>query len=97
VNLKPFVVNLWPFQGSRRSFAEVALATSIAVQGSWKGFGTLNAIGVWVFVTLQSFVNGQTESGGMVLAVTCWARAPRGGVTRQGVVLTDLESLLGCQ
>ena len=24
------------------------------------------------------------------------ARAPRGGVTRQGVVLTDLQSLLGC-
>ncbi len=29
-----------------------------------------------------------------VLAVLCWARAPRGGVTRQGIVLTDLESLL---
>jgi hypothetical protein len=25
------------------------------------------------------------------------ARAPRGGVTRQGVVLTDLQSLLDCQ
>jgi len=24
------------------------------------------------------------------------ARAPRGGVTRQGVVLTDLQSLLNC-
>ena len=25
------------------------------------------------------------------------SHAPRGGVTRQGVVLTDLESLLDCQ
>ncbi len=25
------------------------------------------------------------------------ARAPRGGVTRQGVVLTDFQSLLDCQ
>jgi hypothetical protein len=37
------------------------------------------------------------ESGGIVLAVRCWARAPRGGVTPQGVVLTDLQSLLDCQ
>jgi hypothetical protein len=39
----------------------------------------------------------QTESGGIVLAVNARARAPRGGVTRQGVVLTDLQSLLDCQ
>jgi hypothetical protein len=32
--------------------------------------------------------HGQTESGGRVLAVNTGARAPRGGVTRQGVVLT---------
>ena len=43
----------------------------------------------------QGVPHGQTElSGGIVLAVICWARAPRGGVTRQGVVLTDLQSLL---
>jgi hypothetical protein len=30
--------------------------------------------------------------GGRVLAVNAGARAPRGGVTRQGVVLTDLFS-----
>jgi hypothetical protein len=41
--------------------------------------------------------NGQTESGGRVLAVNAEARAPRGGVTRQGVVLTDLQSLRDCQ
>jgi hypothetical protein len=30
--------------------------------------------------------------------VICWARAPRGvAATRQGIVLTDLESLLDCQ
>ena len=33
----------------------------------------------------------------LVLAVICWARAPRGGVSPQGVVLTDLQSLLDCQ
>ena len=31
------------------------------------------------------------------LAVNAGARAPRGGVTRQGVVLTDLQSLGDCQ
>jgi hypothetical protein len=34
---------------------------------------------------------------GIVLAVICRARAPRCGVTRQGVVLTDLQSLVDCQ
>jgi hypothetical protein len=38
---------------------------------------------------------GQTESGGIVLAVICWS--PSGGVTRQGDVLNDLQSLLDCQ
>ena len=43
--------------------------------------------------------HGRTKSGGRVLAVNTntGARAPRGGVTRQGVVLTDLQSLLDCQ
>jgi len=41
--------------------------------------------------------HGQTESGGKVLAVNAGARAPRGGVTRQGVQLTDLQSLRDCQ
>jgi len=40
--------------------------------------------------------HGLTESGGRVLAVNAGNRAPRGGVTRQGVVLTDLQSLLDC-
>jgi len=33
----------------------------------------------------------------IVLAVICCARAPRGSVTGQGVVLTDLQSLLDYQ
>jgi hypothetical protein len=37
--------------------------------------------------------HGQTESGGRVLAVNAGALVPRGGVTRQGVVLTDLRHL----
>ena len=37
--------------------------------------------------------HGKTESGGIVLH-HAGARAPRGGLTRQGVVLTDLQSLL---
>jgi hypothetical protein len=40
---------------------------------------------------------GRAESGGSVIAVICWARAPRGGITGQGVVLTDLKSLFDCQ
>jgi hypothetical protein len=38
--------------------------------------------------------HGQTESGGIVLLTYAGPRAPRGGVTRQGVVLTDLQSLV---
>jgi hypothetical protein len=45
----------------------------------------------------QGVPHGQTESGGIVLAVICWAHAPRGGVTRQDVVLADLQSLFYCQ
>ncbi len=41
--------------------------------------------------------HAQTESGGRVLAVNAGARAPRGGVTRKGVVLTDLQSPCDCQ
>jgi hypothetical protein len=33
----------------------------------------------------------------LILSLICWAPAPRGGVTRQGVVLTDLQSRLDCQ
>jgi hypothetical protein len=40
--------------------------------------------------TRQGGPHGQTESWGRVLAVNAGARAPRGGVTLQGVVLTDL-------
>ena len=47
--------------------------------------------------TRQGGPHGQTESGGRVLAVNAGARAPRGGVTRQDVVLTDLQSLCDCQ
>ena len=47
--------------------------------------------------TRQGGPNGQTESGGRVLAVNAGARAPSGGVTRQGAVLTDLQSLCDCQ
>jgi hypothetical protein len=48
--------------------------------------------------TRQGGPHGQTESGGRVLAVVnAGARAPRGGVTRQDVVLTDLQSLRDCQ
>ena len=47
--------------------------------------------------TRQGEPHGQTESGGRVLAVKAGARAPRGGVTWQGVVIPDLQSLLDCQ
>jgi hypothetical protein len=47
--------------------------------------------------TRQGGSHGQTESGGRVLAVNAGACAPRGGVTRQGVVLTDVKSFLDCQ
>jgi hypothetical protein len=52
------------------------------------------------FPTLSHFliVNKTSLSlGGRVLAVNAGARVPRGGVTRQGVVLTDLQSLCDCQ
>jgi hypothetical protein len=39
------------------------------------------------------YVHGQMKSGGIILAVICLARAPRGGVT---AVLADLQSLLDC-
>ncbi len=42
-------------------------------------------------------VNAGAESGGRILAVNAGARAPRGRVTRKGVVLADLQSLLDCQ
>ena len=35
--------------------------------------------------------------GGIVLAVVCWAPSAQRRCTRQGVVLTDLQSLLDCQ
>ena len=38
--------------------------------------------------------HGQKESGGIALLLYAGPRMPRGGVTRQGVVLTDLKSLL---
>ena len=34
------------------------------------------------FVLPKGVPHGKTETGGMVLAAMCWARAPRGGVTR---------------
>jgi hypothetical protein len=40
---------------------------------------------------------GQAESGGILLAAVSGTRVPRGGVTRQGVALTDRKSLVGCQ
>ena len=45
----------------------------------------------------QGRPHGKTE-GGIVLAVICWPQARRGGcgVTRQSVVLTDLQPLVGC-
>ena len=46
---------------------------------------------------LTSWLKLALSGVGVVLAVICWARAPRGDVTRQGVVLTDLQSLLNCQ
>jgi hypothetical protein len=44
----------------------------------------------------RSVWDPETFAPGIVLAVICWARAS-GGVTRQGVVLTDLQSLPDCQ
>ena len=39
--------------------------------------------------------HAHAESGGVVLAAG--PRVPRGGVTRQGVALTELQSLVDCQ
>jgi hypothetical protein len=44
--------------------------------------------------TRQGGPRGQTKSGSRVLAVNAGARAPRGGVTRQGVVLIDLHFVI---
>jgi hypothetical protein len=54
-------------------------------------------IGILPLPTRPGGPHGQTESGGRAIAVNAGARAPRGGVTRQGVVLTDLKSLRDCQ
>jgi len=45
----------------------------------------------------EGVAHGPTESGGIALASYARARAPRGGVARQGVVLTDFQSFLDCQ
>ena len=42
---------------------------------------------------LLSFIVNKTS---LTLSHSAGARSPRGGVTRQGVVLTDLQSLLDC-
>jgi len=40
---------------------------------------------------------GQAENGGIVLAAGAGPRVSSGGVTRQGVVLTDLQSPVDCK
>ena len=45
----------------------------------------------------QGVPHGQRESGGVVLAVICWAPSAQRRCYRQGVVLTDFQSLVGCQ
>jgi hypothetical protein len=56
---------------------------------------------LFVSMILRGFTTsgrlGLSQGGITVLAVNAGARAPRGGVTRQGVVLTDLQSLLDCR
>ena len=47
--------------------------------------------------TLCSSGVPQREGGVKVLAAVAGPRVPRGGVTRHGVVLTDLQSLIDCQ
>ena len=47
----------------------------------------------YLLPTRQGGPHGQTESGGRVPSVNAGACAPRGGVTRQDDVLTDLQSL----
>jgi hypothetical protein len=62
--------------------------------GEWDG-----PMAVWAPSCLPTRLggpHGQTESGGRVLAVNAGARAPS-RVARQGVVPTDLQSLLDCQ
>jgi hypothetical protein len=45
----------------------------------------------------QGVPQGQAESGRIVIAAEAGPRVPRGGVTRQGVVLSDFQSLVVCQ
>jgi hypothetical protein len=42
-------------------------------------------------LSLSCHMAKRRERGGIVLAIKCCARASRGGVTGQGVVLTDLQ------
>jgi hypothetical protein len=69
--------------------ARVHRPTNSSAPSPWKCLGSS--------ATNPAVPQQKPQSGGIVLAVICWARAPRGGVTRQGVALTDLQSLLDCK
>jgi hypothetical protein len=49
-----------------------------------------------LLVPARRATSHMAKEWGIVLADMCCARALRGGGTRQGVVLTDLQSLLDC-
>ena len=76
-------------------FENSLLTNSLSLSPSQKAARTLSIENTfYVFLPLIR-PNGE-QSGGIVLAVICWSpRAQRR--CDQGVVLTDLESLLDCQ
>ena len=48
----------------------------------------------WTVSLLCLWAQGRAESGGIVFATAYWAMSAQGGVTRRGVVLTYLLSLV---
>jgi hypothetical protein len=84
-----------PGHKSRAEARPTGRAVSRERLGDWDG--PMAVLAPLRLLTRQGGPRGQTESGGIVLSVNAGARAPRGGVTRQGVVLTDFQSLRDCQ
>ena len=78
-----------PWQGGSKGLA-LSRSKKVFCNANQKSLNSLNCP---TLSLCQGVPHGHTESGGIVLAVMCWSPAPRGSVTRQGVVLTDLLRL----